>query len=208
MTSMQHWTPEQWGVFTATIAAGLIAAAVLAVLRRGRWAPPAAHRVRGPGPRPSLVLTQARPTSAEVERFKVMWREIHANARQPMTVLDATWVDPMKVDYTDPGIGALTSILAVESDPALRTAAEVDAEEDAWINAYADLAPLMTETAAAVEAMRVALEPAMRTARLWRIRCEGGPARQALNDWRMDTPTCELPPLDKQYMTARALLVS
>jgi len=207
VNSMQHWTPEQWGVFAVTIAAGVIAAALLYAARSAvlGWTAPAPMRRAEVvlTPRPSLMLTQARMTDAEIERFKERWNEAHANGRPA-----AEWLDPMRADFTDPGIGALASIQAIDADPQLRTAAELQAEEDDWINAYADLTPMMPETAKAHEQMRVALEPAMRTAKLWRIRGEGSTARQWLNDWRMDTPTGEYSPIDRQYFTAYALLVS
>jgi hypothetical protein len=171
MTSMQHWTPEQWAVFTVTLAAGLIAAAILAAARR--WTAPALLRARGPAPRPSIVLTER---------------------RMPVAAWQApTWTDPMAADFTDGGIGALSSIQHVTVDPTLRTSAEINAELDAWVNAYADLSGLMPETDAAAETMRVALEPVLRKAHLWRIRGEGSEQRQRLNDWRMDTPTGEWP---------------
>lgn len=204
---MQHWTPEQWGVFAVTIAAGVIAGALLYAARSAvlGWTAPAPMRRAEVivTPRPSLMLTQARMTDAEVERFKERWNEAHANGRTA-----AEWLDPMKADYTDPGIGSLTSVLAIDDDPQLRTAAELRAEEDAWIRAYEHLESMMPETDAAFERMRINLEPAMRTAKLWRIRGEGSTARQWLNDWRMDTPTGEYSPIDRQYLTAYALLVS
>lgn len=183
--SFQHWTPEQWSVFTVTVAAGIIAAAVLAVLRRARWTAPAPLRARGPAPRPSIVLTER---------------------RQPMP----RWTDPMRADFTDPGIGALSSIQAVTVDPTLRTVAEVQAEEGMWINAYSDLTYFMPETDAAREQMRVNLEPALRTARLWLMRAGEVGARAALTDWRIDTPTGEYPMLTTADLRpyAAALLVS
>lgn len=186
MTSMQHWTPGQWAVFTVVIGAGLIATAVLAVLRR--YTAPALLRARGPAPRPSIVAAQARMTDAQVDAFKDRWRAAYDNGTPAVE-----WLDPMAADFTDPGIGALSSIQAAEADPALHTAAELSAELSAWINAYADLGRLMPETAAAAETMRVNLEPALRKAHLWRIRGEGSEQRQRLNDWRMDTPTGEWP---------------
>jgi hypothetical protein len=168
--SFQHWTPEQWSVFTVTVAAGIITAAVLAVLRRARWTAPAPLRARGPAPRPSIVLTERRQRAA-------------------------AWTDPMRADFTDPGIGALSSIQAVTVDPTLRTVAEVQAEEDMWINAYSDLTYFMPETDAAREQMRINTEPAMRTARLWLMRAGEVGAKAVLADWRIDTPTGEYPML-------------
>ncbi|MET0426690.1 MAG: hypothetical protein ABW046_22675 [Actinoplanes sp.] len=182
--NMQHWTPEQWAVFTVTVAAGIVAAAVLATLQRRRWTAPALHRVRSPQPRPTVV---------------------RAAARVPVPA----WTDPQLLhDFTDPGIGALSSIQAITVDPTLRTSAELHAELDAWVNAYADLSASMPETAKATEQMRVNLEPVFRTARLWRLQGEGSSARQQLNDWRIGTKTGEWPLYDRQHRTAHALLVS
>lgn len=202
MTALQHWTPEQWSVFTVVIAAGVIAMAVLAVLHRARWTPQPLRRVAPTSaPRPSLVLTERRTPSF---------------AFDPSMRLDDTialgqiardeWVDPMAADFTDPGIGALASIQALGDTDEMQTTAELDA----WINAYADLRFAMPETAAAREQMRINLEPAMRTARLWRMRGEGGAGRRALNDWRMDTKTGEYPMITTSdlHPYVAALLVS
>jgi hypothetical protein len=181
--SFEHWTPEQWAVFTITVAAGIVAAVVLAVLHRTRYYDtPAWVDPRG------MLTEQRRPA--------------------PRVIAPATWVDPMVADYTERGIGALSSIQAMTVDPTLRTAAEVQAEEDMWINAYSDLTYFMPETDAAREQMRINLEPAMRTARLWLMRAGEVGARAALSTWRMDTPTGEYAAIDRQQLMARALLVS
>lgn len=191
--SFEHWTPEQWAVFTVTIALGICVLAVLALAGR-RYVPPNlslpdVRRV----PRPSIVMTEHR-----ARNFAAEWRASYdaspAPLTRPLPIIVGElpdWVDPTIADFTDPGIGALSSIQAVTVDPTLRTEAEISAELDAWINRYADLSGLMPETAAAAETMRCNLEPVLRKAHLWRIRGEGGPARQALNDWRMDTATGE-----------------
>lgn len=180
MTSMEHWTTGQWTVFAVTILLGF-AGIVMAYKARSAvlgWNAPAPLR-----PAPVAMLTER---------------------REPLPIRH----DPMKQDYEQDGIGALTSILHVPVDPGLRTAAELAAEEYAWIHAYDDLKPLMPETAAAREAMRVALEPAERKARLWLMRNGETGARAVLTGWRMSTPTGAYPAIDHQYMMARALLVS
>lgn len=188
MTSMQHWAPDQWAVFTVTIAAGLIAVTILGALQRTRrYVAPALRRAIAPPPRPSIVMAERRQPIPRAEPWP----------------FDDRWLDPMAADFGDPGIGALSSIQRVTVDPTLRTSAELHAEEDAWVNAYADLSPLMPETDAAVEQMRVNLEPAWRKVHLWRLRGEGGEQRQRLNDWRMNTSTGEWP-----LHGARALLVA
>jgi hypothetical protein len=213
MTSLQHWTPDQWAVFGVTVAAGVAAAVLLYVARSavlGWTAPAPLRRVEHTStPRPSLVLTERRALAS----LPAAWEPgsiVSSAYLAAHTVPLPAWIDPMRVDFTDPGIGALSSIQAVSVDPTLRTSAELHAELDAWVNAYADLAPLMPETDAAAEQMRVNLEPVLRTARLWRVRGEGGPARQQLNDWRIDTPTGEYPMLTTADLApyARALLAS
>lgn len=186
MTSMSQWTPDQWAVFTVTVAAGLIAAAVLAVLHL-RWTPPAPLRVRGPAPRPSITMTERRAIATQ---HAPGW----AIEAAYVDTLTPMWVDPMAADFTDPGIGALASIRATLTDPALKTSTELQAEESLWINAYADLRYFMPETDAERERVRIALEPAMRTARKWLAQAgEGGAGRRGLSDWRMNTDTGEWP---------------
>lgn len=207
--SFEHWTLEQWAVFTVTLAAGIIAAAVLAVLRR-YTAPapltlPDIHRV----PRPSIVMTERRALAVTAPRHLPY---IEPSRHVPIIV--GEWTDPMamsETDFTDPGIGSLSSIQATATDPALRTAAEISAELKSWVNAYADLSGSMPETDAVREAMRITLEPALRKAHLWRIRGEGSEQRQRLNDWRMNTPTGEYPMLttaDLRPYAAALLLAS
>lgn len=187
--SFERWTPGQWTVFTLTIAVGLAGVAVLALAGR-RYVPPGLHlpdirRV----PRPSIVMTERRQPAAV---GAVRMPRIEPSRNVPIIAGELPgWVDPTIADFTDPGIGALSSIQAMTVDPTLRTELEIEAEIAAWVNAYADLSGLMPETAAAAETMRVNLEPCMRKAHLWRIRGEGSQARQTLNDWRMDTPTGE-----------------
>jgi hypothetical protein len=195
MTSVQQWTDGQWAVFAVTIAAGVAAAVLLYAARSAvlGWTAPAPLRRAAltSAPRPSLVLTERRAIAAVPLDPRSIDPAYLAEYMRPLT--DRDWRDPMAADFTDPGIGALSSIQAVDVDPTLKTSAELHAELDAWVNAYADLTPLMPETAAAAEQMRIALEPARRTIELWRMRGEGGPARRALNDWRMDTPTGAFP---------------
>jgi hypothetical protein len=192
--SFEHWTPGQWTAFTVTLAVGLVAAAVLLLAGRARYVPPGLNlpdirRV----PRPSIVMTERRQRVHDCNTHEPYAR-IGASRNVPVIAGELPgWVDPTVADFTDPGIGALSSIQAIGVDPTLRTEAEISAELDAWINAYADLSGLMPETAAAAETMRCNLEPVLRKAHLWRIRGEGGSARQALNDWRIGTKTGEYP---------------
>lgn len=178
MTSMQHWTTGQWTVFAFTVLLGLAGVAMAYAARSAvlGWTAPAPLQ-----PAPVAMLTER---------------------REPLPIRH----DPMWQDYTTDGIGALTSIQHIEPDPGLRTAAELAAEEYAWVHAYDHLAPLMPETAKAREAMRIALEPVERKARLWLMRNGEVGARAVLTGWRMDTPTAEYPVLSLQYLLACALL--
>lgn len=209
--SFEHWTPEQWTVFTATVAFGIVAVTVLATLARARYIPPAVQHARGPAPRPSIVMTERRYTPPWVQDTSRPLPRIEPSRNVPIIAGELPgWLDPMAADFTDPGIGALSSIQAVTVDPTLKTGAELSAEEDAWINAYADLSGAMPETDAAAEQMRINLEPVLRKAHLWRIRGEGSETRQRLIDWRIDTPTGEYPMLTTADLRpyVAALLVS
>lgn len=193
--NFEHWTPSQWTVFTLTIALGLVAIAIVALAGR-RYTPPQLQHARGPAPRPSIAMTERRAVAAvPLDPRSVDPVHLAAHMRPLADRGWREWTDPMTADFTDPGIGALSSIQAITADPALRTEAEISAEESAWVHAYADLSGLMPETDAATETMRCNLEPALRKAHLWRIRGgETGP-RAALTDWRIDTPTGEYPML-------------
>lgn len=205
MTSMQHWTTGQWTVFGLTIAAGLAAVALAWIARSAvlGWTAPAPLRTATHtlAARPTLVLAAARRPLPPHD----------CNRHEPL-IDPARQVpvqhDPMTIDYGSHGIGALPDLLVIDADPALRTSTEIAVEEAAWINRYADLSGMMPETAAAREGMRVALEPAFRTARLWLIRCGEVGAKAELAGWRMDTPTGEWPAYDVQARLVHALLAS
>ncbi len=186
---MQFWTESQWVAFIGVTTAG-VGALMLLLLALGTirsWATPAPLR---------LVPAHA----------------AHFSSRPAPGVLTMhAWQDPMKADYTDPGSGALTSVLAVEADPALLTERERQAAEDAWVHAYATITDdMLPETLAAAETLRINIEPAMRTARLWLMRAGEVGARAALASWRMDTPTGEyLSPYSPEHRAmVTALLIS
>jgi hypothetical protein len=189
---MEYWTQEQWLAFTGLSVSGVAAVALLTMgLRAMRaWTAPAPLRFA--------------PAHAMPERRAL------AVKRAPAWAAEAGWTDPMRTDYTDPGIGALSSIRAVAADPALVTGHERQATEEAWIHAYDDLSGRMPETDRAAETMRVNLEPAMRKARLWLMQAGEIGAKAVLNTWRMDTPTGEYPNpfLITQPAVAAALLES
>lgn len=172
---MNDWTQAQWIAFGGWSVAGTSAVVLLVMALqtvRG-WTAPAplrlAHAAGHTGPRPSIT---------------------RAVERRPLPAV--SWTDPMRSDFTDGGIGALSSILAAEADPALVTEHERTAEDDAWVHAYADMSAMMPETAAAAETMRINLEPALRKAHLWLIRAGETGARAALAEWRMSENTGEI----------------
>lgn len=210
---MQHWTTGQWVVFFVTIAAGLAAMGLAWRVRSAvlGWTAPAPMRYAAhtSTPRPSIVMAERRElaSSRPILRYDTGAGFITTDRLTPIIV--GQWSDPMAADYSSHGVGALRDLLEVDADPALKTSAELAAEEHAWIHAYDDLSTLMPETVRAAEAMRVAIEPAMRRARRWLIAAgEGGAGRRGLTEWRIGTQTGEYPAVDRQYMTARALLVS
>lgn len=171
---MSAWTQDQWIAFYGVTAAGIGAVMLLMLGLRAmrQWAAPA----------------RLRPHAAHTAHVPSRMLAMPLPPRADRTAA-AAWQDPMKADYTQGGVGALSSVLAAAADPALVT----EYERRAWINAYADLSGAMPETDAATEAMRVNLEPALRKARVWLMRSGEVGARAVLASWRMDTPTGEYP---------------
>lgn len=112
--------------------------------------------------------------------------------------------DPMKIDYTEPGIGALTSLRAEPDDETLRTPSEIAAAEHAWIHAYDDGAAAIVERFERRALARVDAAVAKLLADL--------PGRDLLDAWRIDEPTGEyrviLPLSSDVRATAEALLVA
>ena len=112
--------------------------------------------------------------------------------------------DPMKIDYTEPGIGALTSLQAEPDDETLRTPSEIAAAEHAWIHAYDDGAAAIVERFERRALARVDAAVAELLADL--------PGRDLLDAWRIDAPTGEyrviLPLSSDVRATAEALLVA
>lgn len=219
MTAMQHWTTGQWVVFGLTIVVALGAVTLAYVARSAvlGWTAPAPMRIAPSStPRPSLVLAERRAIAARHAPAMAITAGWIEPARQvPIIVGDSPTAlpvqhDPMTLDYSSHGPGALRDLLEVVADPALKTSAEIAAEESAWINAYADLSGMMPETDKVRESMRVAIEPAMRTARLWLMRAGETGARAVLADWRINTDTGEIrnPFAITPRSVARALLVS
>lgn len=169
---MEFWTQDQWVAFTGVTMSGVGAIMLLMLgLRAMRgWNAPAPLRLA-----PAHAI-EYRGTSKPAARLPG----------------GGSWTDPMRADYTDPGIGALSSIRAVADDPALFTEHERRTAEDEWVHAYDDLADRMPETAAAAEAMRVAIEPALRKARLWLMQAGETGAKAVLANWRIEEHTGEL----------------
>lgn len=217
---MQQWTDGQWVVFFVTIAAGLAAMGLAWRVRSAvlGWTAPAPMRyAEHPStPRPSIVMTERRELASSRPMMLAdyivppMWHDMPiAGPGRELPIIVGEWSDPMAADYSSHGVGALRDLLEVDADPALKTSAELAAEEAAWINAYADLSALMPQTDRARAEMNTAIEPMMRRARRWLYAAgEGSPGRRGLTEWRIGTPTGEYPAVDRQYMIARALLVS
>lgn len=102
-------------------------------------------------------------------------------------------------DALQSGVGSLRDVLQTPYDPAaagLLTETERAAAEHAWIHAYEGR--VAWELSSALDAFRIAIEPAMRKARGWELRGQEGrgaapSARAELDRWRIETPTGEWP---------------
>lgn len=193
------WTTSQWVAFGGTSVAGLCALALIgmAIHAYRSWtmsAVSALHTVPPAGP--------MRPT-------------IHATVRRlPAGAVLGAWVDPQSAAGTAAIEAGPAAIAATPPRPDLLTSAERAAQLDDWI--HASSAELHNALNAALADFRAAVEPAMRKARLWELRGEGGhgggaSARVELAHWRMDTPTGEYPmivPRSVQQALAEALQTS
>ncbi len=217
MITLPDWTTDQWIAFTGTTVAGLAAVALLIVAFRTirGWTAPATYRTIGDPARPSLIPPAERHMSeAEITDFERRFKESAARA-------DSAWKSTLLADSTHawlagpeladiaehlaPGPGSLTSLAGVEGHATERVEL-IDPEVAQWFaDAFDRPASNNTITppdggqayddGGILTQFRAALEPAMRTARLWRARGEEGPGigRRMLNDWRIDTPTGEWP---------------
>ncbi len=221
MITLPDWTTDQWIAFTGVTVAGLAAGVLLAVAVHAfrSWTASATYRATGDPARPSLILAAERHmTEAEMKDFEHRWYEARdrANVGQRIDMLDDSthaWlaapaplvIDPTAAEIAEhlaPGPGSLTSLAEVEGHATERVEL-VDPEVARW---FADAFDRPAHTPGRDEAREVdeggalarfhaAIEPAMRTARLWRVRGEEGPGvgRRMLNDWRIGTETGEWP---------------
>lgn len=147
--SIELWSQQQWGVFVAVVAAGLLAALLAPVAVRVR----ADYRLHRPYPAP-------RPPR-------------HAYAMLPDDV----------ETHVAPGPGSLTSLRETVghiAEPEPLVDADVRADLDAALSA-------------ALESFRVAVEPAMRKARLWTLQAGETYAENALRTWHILEITGEYP---------------
>lgn len=149
--SMAEWTTSQWGVFTAVLAAGMLAALLA----------PVAVRVR------------------------TDYRLHHAYPVRPPAVRHShtAMIDDV-AEHVAPGPGSLTSLRQVGPGSVAAVEPLVDDDVAAEVGAALD---------AALDAFRVAVEPAMRTARLWTLRAGETYAENALRVWHIMEITGEYP---------------
>lgn len=171
--SIQHWTIDQWAVFSLTLGAGVAAVALaLAAWRAVRgWTAPATYR-RAPlraQPRPTLTTAAGRRAlPALTGEYQVVDTE-HPSLTSGAHVADALL----------PGVGSLAALAAVGEGSLTRV---VLVDRDIAVAVAVALAPCL-------EAFRIAMEPLMRQAHLWELRGQEGRgaaphARVELAHWR------------------------
>jgi hypothetical protein len=216
-----QWTAFT-GASVAGIAALVLLGMAVHTVRS--WTTPATYRAAlnpvSARPRPSLQLATVRMTNAEVDAFRERWKQgkgrwVHVLAEAGGTAawtheLPTAPATPLVVDPTGaelaehlaPGAGSLATLAEVGEGSLMRVEL-IDPEVARWFADAFDRpahSPGRTEAGTADEGgvlarFQVAIEPAMRTARLWRVRGEEGPGvgHRALNDWRINCPTGEWP---------------
>lgn len=166
-TAIDAWTQQQWGVFVTVIAAGLLAALLAPVAVRTRADVRARRWTPSPGrhvaPRALAALYPARALPV-VPGVREFLDEVSA--------------------HVAPGAGSLTSLREVGPGHIVAAEPLVDADIAESVGAALD---------AALETFRVAVEPAMRTARLWMLRGGETYAENALRTWHLLEQTAEYP---------------
>jgi hypothetical protein len=181
--SYEYWTPAQWAAFAAVATLGVIGVLAAAGALR-------ATNARAATPQPLRAVGEGTITAGQLQALRERWA--HAVA-EPARVLDAApvqaweWDDEQRA-HLKPGVGSITSVMATPADP------ERNAREWAWVHAYDGTRHAAADALdAALADFRIAVEPAMRKARLWEIRGQASQPRRELDHWRIDTPTGEWP---------------
>lgn len=205
------WTTDQWTAFTGASVAGIAALVLLgmAVHTVRSWTAPATYRA-------ALARTSTRPPPSVLVLAESGGTAAWTHELPPPLPSVRTWVDvradlyPLVVDPTGaelaehlaPGAGSLATLAEV-GEGSLTRVELIDPEVARW---FADAFDRPAHDPGRAEAgtvdeggvlarFQVAIEPAMRTARLWRVRGKEGPGvgHRALNDWRINCPTGEWP---------------
>lgn len=153
-TAIDAWTQQQWGVFVAVIAAGLLAALLAPVAVRAR---------ADVAPR------------ALAARYPARALPVVPGVRELLDEVSA---------HVAPGAGSLTSLREVGPGHIVAAEPLVDADIAEAVGAALD---------AALETFRVAVEPAMRRARLWTLQAGETYAENALRTWHILEITGEYP---------------
>jgi len=199
MFSTSQWTPDQWTAFTGVLVAGLaaVALAALAIRHVRAWTAPAHPAL------PTVRQTQPRPTLHLVtERIE----QVRASRARAIELTGTVLVDPIVLKHLAPGPGSLTTLAEVGPGRLSDADPPVDPEVRAWFAEAFDRpahVPRRDEARELDEGgvltrFNVAIEGAMRTAKLWELRsyaAEHGVATAStwatLARWRIDEPTGE-----------------
>lgn len=150
------------------------------------------------------VLAEAGGTAAWTHELPAVrtWADVRAELYPTVNpiVVDPTGAE--LAEHLAPGAGSLATLAEVGEGSLMRVEL-IDPEVACWFADAFDRpahAPGRAEAGTVDEGgvlarFQVAIEPAMRTARLWRVRGEEGPGvgHRALNDWRINCPTGEWP---------------
>lgn len=201
------WSTSQWIAFCGLLVAGLSALGLFAIAIRtvrGWTAPAHPTFVDGPAPRPTLALAAQRIANGRLELSAAQWRAADSAG---LTVTIAPTVDPTAellpgdvAEHLAEGPGSLVSLQRVEGsivaaeppvDPIVHGWFVEAFDRAAHVPARSEAAPL--DEGGVMTRWHTAIEPLMRTARLWEIQGRGvnghTSGRQLLDRWHVDTPT-------------------